>query len=126
MIKAAMQLPAGRLFAARQLQALRSGSGHFVTAVQVSAGQPHFASVPKRMLCFDNSSPRRKLCSIIRTGVKYKFCAVSDARKSTGLGLSTAKTLTEKIGGEISAEYEGGILTIRVRFWRENRRRKMD
>ena len=45
-----------------------------------------------------------------------KFCAVSDARKSTGLGLSAAKTLTEKMGGEISAEYEGGILTIRVRF----------
>ena len=41
---------------------------------------------------------------------------VSSARKSTGLGLSIAKTLTEKMGGAISASYEKGVLTISLRF----------
>lgn len=44
-----------------------------------------------------------------------RFYTVTDARQSTGLGLSIAKELTKKIGGEISAEYENGVLTVVVR-----------
>lgn len=45
-----------------------------------------------------------------------RFYTVENGSGSTGLGLSIAKTLTERMGGTVSAEYGGGILTIRVRF----------
>lgn len=45
-----------------------------------------------------------------------RFYTVEDARNSTGLGLTIAKTLVEQMDGRISAEYEGHRLSIRI-FW---------
>ena len=45
-----------------------------------------------------------------------RFFTVTAARGSTGLGLSIAKTLVERMGGTIAAEYRSGVLTIRVYF----------
>ena len=42
--------------------------------------------------------------------------ARNTARSGTGLGLSIAKLLTEKMGGNIAAEYNIGKLSISVRF----------
>jgi hypothetical protein len=39
---------------------------------------------------------------------------VETARKSTGLGLSIARTLVEQMGGEITAKYENGRLKINI------------
>lgn len=45
-----------------------------------------------------------------------RFYTVETARNSTGLGLSIAKLLTEKMGGTITAEYENGHLQICIGF----------
>lgn len=44
-----------------------------------------------------------------------RFYTVTDARASTGLGLSIAKTLATRAGADISAELKGGRLTIWVK-----------
>ena len=43
-----------------------------------------------------------------------RFYTIEDARTSTGLGLSIAKTLISQIGGSISAEYKDNKLSIFV------------
>ena len=45
-----------------------------------------------------------------------RFYTVESARGSTGLGLSIAKLLTEKLHGTISADYENETLTLRLSF----------
>jgi len=45
-----------------------------------------------------------------------RFYTVESAKGSTGLGLSIAKLLTEKMGGSISAIYRDGQFRVEVRF----------
>ena len=45
-----------------------------------------------------------------------RFYTVEAARKSTGLGLSIAKALCERMGGELVAEYIDGSLVMTASF----------
>ena len=45
-----------------------------------------------------------------------RFYTVETGRNSTGLGLSIAKLLTERVGGQIKADYKEGKLTISLRL----------
>lgn len=45
-----------------------------------------------------------------------RFYTVEAARKSTGLGLAIARTLTQQMNGEITAEYKDNKLSIKIIF----------
>ena len=45
-----------------------------------------------------------------------RFFSVEAAQNSTGLGLAIAKTLVEQMGGEITAQYRDGRLSIHIAF----------
>lgn len=49
-----------------------------------------------------------------------RFFTVEAGRNSGGLGLAIAKALVEQMGGSISADYSGEILTIRMAFPEES------
>lgn len=63
-------------------------------------------------ITFSNAASR--LTNIQVNRLFDRFYTVESARKSTGLGLSIAKVLTEQIGGNISAKYEDGRLIINI------------
>lgn len=65
-------------------------------------------------ILFTNSA--KDLTPVMMERLFDRFYTVETGRNSTGLGLSIAKLLTEHTGGQISAVYEEGKLTISLRF----------
>lgn len=63
---------------------------------------------------FSNSA--RSLSRVQVERLFDRFYTVEAARSSTGLGLSIAKLLTEKMGGTITADYKNATLSICVAF----------
>lgn len=58
-----------------------------------------------------------KELSTVEVGKLFdRFYTVDSARKTTGLGLSIAKTLVEQMNGNIEASYENGKLNITIFF----------
>ena len=83
-------------------------------AVKYSDGDFYVVLDENGIITFTNSA---KELSIVEVGKLFdRFYTVDSARKSTGLGLSIAKLLTERMNGSIRAEYISDKLNIIVSF----------
>ena len=82
--------------------------------VKYSGGDLAVSLLPNGAVTFSNSAP--SLSRVQAERLFDRFYTVETARNSTGLGLSIAKLLTEKMGGTITAEYERGHLQICIAF----------
>lgn len=81
-------------------------------AVKYSSGDFSVVMNERGEVIFKNSSDNIDRISVQR--LFDRFYTVEDGSSSTGLGLSIAKVLTERLGGEIKAELEDKKLTIRL------------
>ncbi len=83
-------------------------------AIKYSAGDLEIQLLDNGTITFSNTAP--KLNKAEAAKLFDRFYIVETARNSTGLGLSIAKALMEKMHGTICAEYIGGRLSIQIRF----------
>lgn len=83
-------------------------------AVKYSDGDFAVAMTESGEITFSNTAS--ELSSVDVGKLFDRFYTVDSARKSTGLGLSIAKLLTERMGGSISADYKEHVLSITLSF----------
>lgn len=83
-------------------------------AIKYSGGDFFVSLSEQAEVVFKNSAPN---LDVVTAGKLFdRFYTVENARGSTGLGLSIAKTLVSEMGGVIEAHYEDGMLCIVIRF----------
>ena len=97
--------------------------GNILTnALKYSAGDLEVTLEERGRLTFSNAAPG--LDPVTAGRLFDRFYTVEAARNSTGLGLSIAKELTQRMGGSIGAALHGGTLTVWVEFPQEEQDRK--
>ena len=95
--------------------ALRRVIGNIVSnAVKYSDGDLAVALNADGVLTFANHAA--SVTSVDVERLFDRFYTVENAKGSTGLGLSIAKLLCEKMGGSLTADLTNGVLTIRLSF----------
>lgn len=83
-------------------------------ALKYSAGDLEIELNERGELFFTNTAPE---LNEVQVGKLFdRFYTVETSRKSTGLGLTIARTLMEQMHGSITAEYENGRLRICIKF----------
>ncbi len=82
--------------------------------VKYSDGDLKIELVPTGEITFANTS--KALSSVKAEQLFDRFFTVETASNSTGLGLSIAKNLVERMNGNISADYKDGMLIINICF----------
>lgn len=83
-------------------------------ALKYSEGDLKVTMDTQGKIVFENTS--KGLDNIVVSRLFDRFYTVESANKSTGLGLSIAKQLTEQMNGTIMAEYDDPMLKITVKM----------
>ena len=110
-----ISLPEGVIIRSLDKSALSRIFGNIISnAVKYSDGDFSVTMSDTGEITFSNTAS--ELSSVDVGKLFDRFYTVDSARKSTGLGLSIAKLLTERMGGCISADYKGNTLSITLSF----------
>ena len=110
-----ISLPDGVIIRSLDKSALSRIFGNIISnAVKYSDGDFSVTMSDAGEIIFSNTAS--ELSSVGVGKLFDRFYTVDSARKSTGLGLSIAKLLTERMGGCISADYKGNMLSITLSF----------
>lgn len=83
-------------------------------AVKYSGGDLEITLNDAGRITFSNTAPELTEVQVER--LFDRFYTVENARKGTGLGLSIARVLTEQMNGTMTAQYEGGRLTLTIQL----------
>lgn len=92
----------------------RTLSNIISNALKYSGGDLAVSMTPDGEIVFTNHAPTLDALDVGRLFDRYY--TVESGRDSSGLGLSIAKTLTERMGGTIRADVCAGVLRIRLAF----------
>ena len=110
-----ISLPDGVIIRSLDKSALSRIFGNLISnAVKYSDGDFAVTMTDAGEITFSNTAS--ELSSVDVGKLFDRFYTVDSARKSTGLGLSIAKLLTERMGGCIAADYKGNTLSITLSF----------
>ena len=110
-----ISLPDSAIVRSLDKSALSRIFGNIISnAVKYSDGDFSVTMTDAGEITFSNTAS--ELSSVDVGKLFDRFYTVDSARKSTGLGLSIAKLLTERMGGFISADYKGNTLSITFSF----------
>ncbi|MGM9670647.1 MAG: sensor histidine kinase [Oscillospiraceae bacterium] len=114
-ITPALSIPEAPVLRTLNRSALMRIFGNILSnAIKYSDGDLSVAMDAGGAIVFSNAA---ESLSPVQAGRLFdRFYTVETARDSTGLGLSIAKLLTERLGGTISADYAAGRLSVTVRF----------
>ena len=114
-ITPAVSLPEGRVVRELDRNALARVLGNLLSnALKYSAGDLEVTLAPDGTVTLSNAADG---LDEVRVGRLFdRFYTVETGRGSTGLGLSIARALTERMGGTIAAWYEGGRLWVSACF----------
>ena len=114
-ITPSVQLPEEKVIRPLDATALRRVFDNILSnAAKYSDGDLAVALAPDGEVTFSNRASA--LSRVEAARLFDRFYTVDSARGSTGLGLSIAKLLTEKLHGTISADYENETLRICIAF----------
>ena len=110
-----ISLPDSAIVRSLDKSALSRIFGNIISnAVKYSDGDFSVTMTDSGEITFSNAAS--ELSSVDVGKLFDRFYTVDSARKSTGLGLSIANLLTERMGGRISADYKENMLSITLSF----------